>query len=104
MKIVRRMVQKLEEMCVLHEKSLHAASSPRQAAPAWLQPLALASVKANSTMADTMADIVQAHAEQVKQKVAPQPNSHQAFVAKALLNEGTGEEVPDHAQERVTLR
>ena len=52
-------------------------------------------------MADIMADIVETHAEQVIRKVAAQPNSRQASVAEALLNEGTDEVVPDHAQERV---
>ena len=56
----------------------------------------MASAKANATMADIVA-----HAEHVKRKVAAQPNSRQAFVAAALLNEGTDEVVPDRAQKRV---
>ena len=88
-------------MRVLQERTLNAASSPRQAAPAWLQPLALASVLANSTIADIMADIVEAHAEEVKQKVTAQPNFCQALVAEALWNKGTDEVVLDLAQERV---
>ena len=40
-----------------------------------------------------MADIVEAHAEQVKRNGAAQPSSRQAFVADEV--------VPDHAQERV---
>ena len=48
-----------------------------------------------------MADIAEVHADQVKRKVAAQPNSGQAFVAEALLNEGTDGVVPNHAQKRV---
>ena len=40
-----------------------------------LQPLALASVKAHSTMAYIMVDIVEADAEQVKRKVPEQTSS-----------------------------
>ena len=48
-----------------------------------------------------MADIVEAHAEQVKRNVTAQPNSRHAFVTETLLDEGIDELVPDHAQERV---
>ena len=60
----------------------------------------MASAQAKSATADTMADIVEAHAEQVNRKVAAQHKTRQAFIGE-LLNEGTDEVVPDHAQERV---